>query len=263
MVGQHPLAELAPRDVVAKAITRSMLADGVDHVYLDGREFGAAVWRQRFPTILASCRAHGIDPVTELIPVAPAAHYVSGGVRADIDGRTSVPGLYACGEVACTGVQGANRLASNSLLEGLVFAGRIGADLARSLPPRTAVAATGPYAPHNRPATLLRPTIRDELRRTMTAGAGVLRSHQGLTATAADLLAMRSRTTVEAGVLAWEATNMHAVASTLTAAALARTETRGCHWREDFPGLDDAAWLGHLIGRLDAGEVHLAFEKKE
>ncbi len=129
MVGQHELAELAPRDIVAKAITRRMLETGTAHMYLDARHFGAAMWAERFPTILAACRAHGIDPVTEPIPVAPAAHYASGGVRTDLSGRTTVPGLYACGETACTGVHGANRLASNSLLEGLVFAERIADDV--------------------------------------------------------------------------------------------------------------------------------------
>ncbi|MEU3217157.1 L-aspartate oxidase [Streptomyces sp. NPDC006971] len=129
MVGQHELAELAPRDIVAKAITRRMELHGTEHMYLDARHFGADMWERRFPTILAACRAHGIDPVTEPIPVAPAAHYASGGVRTDLRGRTSVPGLYACGEVACTGVHGANRLASNSLLEGLVFAERIATDI--------------------------------------------------------------------------------------------------------------------------------------
>ncbi|MER5891697.1 L-aspartate oxidase [Streptomyces sp. NPDC001876] len=129
MLGQHELAELAPRDIVAKAITRQMHLLGTQHMYLDARHFGAEMWEHRFPTILAACRAHGIDPVTEPIPVAPAAHYASGGVRTDLRGRTTVPGLYACGEVACTGVHGANRLASNSLLEGLVFAERIAADI--------------------------------------------------------------------------------------------------------------------------------------
>ncbi|MFF3733264.1 L-aspartate oxidase [Streptomyces sp. NPDC002476] len=129
MVGQHELAELAPRDIVAKAITRRMELHGTEHMYLDARHFGADMWERRFPTILAACRAHGIDPVTEPIPVAPAAHYASGGVHTDLRGRTTVPGLYACGEVACTGVHGANRLASNSLLEGLVFAERIAADI--------------------------------------------------------------------------------------------------------------------------------------
>jgi aspartate oxidase len=119
----HPLADLAPRDVVAKAIHRRMRERGDDHVLLDARHLGEDLLLSRFPTIVARCREAGVDPVVEPIPVAPAAHYASGGVRTDLDGRTDVPGLYACGEVACTGVHGANRLASNSLLEGLVFAG--------------------------------------------------------------------------------------------------------------------------------------------
>ena len=140
MVGQHELAELAPRDIVAKGIMRRMQEQGAEHMYLDARHFGADMWEHRFPTILAACRAHGIDPVTEPVPVAPAAHYASGGVRTDPHGRTTVPGLYACGEVACTGVHGANRLASNSLLEGLVFAERIAADIADA--PRRKTAST-------------------------------------------------------------------------------------------------------------------------
>ncbi|HEV7710370.1 MAG TPA: L-aspartate oxidase, partial [Asanoa sp.] len=119
MVGQHELAELAPRDVVAKGIHRVLLANGTDHVFLDARHLGGDYLARRFPTIVASCLAAGVDPAKEPIPVAPAAHYASGGVRTDLHGRTSIPGLYACGEVACTGVHGANRLASNSLLEGL------------------------------------------------------------------------------------------------------------------------------------------------
>ena len=133
MVGQHPLAELAPRYVVAQAIVRQLRETGADHVLLDAR--GVPDLAERFPTITASCRANGIDPVTTPIPVVPGAHHASGGVRTDLFGRTNVPGLYACGEVACTGVHGANRLASNSLLEGLVFAARIADELARSLPP--------------------------------------------------------------------------------------------------------------------------------
>ncbi|WP_243719373.1 L-aspartate oxidase, partial [Actinomadura sp. 7K534] len=133
MLGRHELAELAPRDVVAKGIMNRMRETGASHMLLDGRHLGAAMWENRFPTILAACRHHGIDPVAEPIPVVPAAHYASGGVRTDLHGRTTVPGLYACGEVACTGVHGANRLASNSLLEGLVFAARIAAVLEEDL----------------------------------------------------------------------------------------------------------------------------------
>src|SRR5689334_11925039 len=134
MVGQHELAELAPRDVVAKGIFRELRAAGTDHVFLDARDVPDLA--HRFPTITAACLAAGVDPRTDLIPVAPAAHYASGGVRTDLAGRTSIPGLYACGEVACTGVHGANRLASNSLLEGLVFARRIAADIRADLPPQ-------------------------------------------------------------------------------------------------------------------------------
>src|SRR3954471_9823772 len=134
MADAHPLGELAPRDVVAKQMSRVMAAEGVDHLYLDARPLGSDLLARRFPTLIANCAEIGIDPALDPVPVAPAAHYASGGVRTDLHGRTSVPGLYACGEVACTGVHGANRLASNSLLEGLVFATRIGKALEVELP---------------------------------------------------------------------------------------------------------------------------------
>jgi L-aspartate oxidase len=239
----HPLADLAPRDVVAKAIHRRMREQGVDHVYLDARHLGAERLARRFPTILARCREAGIDPAAEPVPVAPAAHYASGGVRTDLHGRTRVPGLYACGEVACTGVHGANRLASNSLLEGLVFAGRIGDDLVRSLP---AEAAPAPAVDRQ---VLLHPSVRPALTRAMTAGAGVLRSAASLAATQAVLDELEDRASDEPCPAAWEATGLLTVAQALVAAAVRREETRGAHWREDHPESSDA-WRGSLVTTL-------------
>ncbi|WP_406113319.1 L-aspartate oxidase [Kitasatospora purpeofusca] len=262
MLGQHELAELAPRDIVAKAITRRMQEHGTDHMYLDGRHFGAEMWQRRFPTILASCRAHGIDPVTEPIPIAPAAHYASGGVRTDTRGRTSVPGLSACGEVACTGVHGANRLASNSLLEGLVFAERIAADLtarhaAGGLPERVVDVGAARAA---RPVPLPAPEARAEIQRLMSRGAGVLRSAASMAAAAEGLALLAGQTRAAAAeekpadprVETWEAANLLLVADALVTAAAQREETRGCHWREDFPERDDAHWQRHLITTLTA-----------
>ena len=253
MTDVHPLADLAPRDVVAKAIMRVMLTQGSDHVYLDGRHLGAEVWQRRFPTILATCREHGIDPVTELVPVLPAAHYASGGVRTDSRGRTSVAGLHACGETACTGVHGANRLASNSLLEGLVFAERIAADLAAGLPP-----AAEP-ATDTRPAGLLDPAIAGPLRQVMSARAGVLRSGDGLAAASRELALLGEQGCDKPGAEAWQATNLHLVASAMVRAALARQETRGSHWREDFPEPSEA-WRGHVVISLGAGGLGAVFE---
>ncbi|MGW5334230.1 L-aspartate oxidase [Streptomyces bauhiniae] len=263
MVGQHELAELAPRDIVAKGITRRMQEQGAEHMYLDGRHFGADMWEHRFPTILAACRAHGIDPVTEPVPVAPAAHYASGGVRTDDRGRTTVPGLYACGEVACTGVHGANRLASNSLLEGLVYAERIAADIAAEHTahgPHTRVPAPVPH--HGTPAhPLLAPEDRLAVQRIMSEGAGVLRSAASLERAAQRLAELHARAsdtldgegkTAEPGVDTWEATNLLDVARVLVAGAALREETRGCHWREDHADRDDRHWRRHLVVTLRA-----------
>jgi L-aspartate oxidase len=259
MQGQHEQAELAPRDIVAKGITRRMREQGTEHMYLDARHFGADMWEHRFPTILAACRANGIDPVTEPIPVAPAAHYASGGVRTDLRGRTTVPGLYACGEVACTGVHGANRLASNSLLEGLVFAERIAADITAD--PQS---PGEPVIPDPSTFPLLSYETRFEIQRVMTRGAGVLRSADSLRQAATALEGLydkavdeleRDGKTAEPCVETWEASNLLLVARVLVAAASRREETRGCHWREDRPDRDDEVWRRHLVVRLTPGRT--------
>jgi len=244
MTGRHPLADLAPRDVVAKAIMNVLAETGTDHVYLDGTYLGEATWEHRFPTIRASCLSYGIDPVTQPIPVVPAAHYASGGVKTDLRGRTTVPGLYACGEAARTGVHGANRLASNSLLEGLVFAERIAADLATGLPPRSTPAQD------HRTQGLVDPAAIAQIQQLMTDRASVLRSGTGLAIAADELRKIGEQQSREPSLAAWEATNLHLLASALVASATLRTETRGSHWREDYPSASDH-WLGHLVVTLD------------
>jgi L-aspartate oxidase len=259
MLGEYELAELAPRDVVTKAIMRRMHATGRPHVWLDATGLGADRWTERFPSILTSLRSHGIDPVHEMIPVVPASHYASGGIRTDLDGCSTVTGLYACGEAACTGVHGANRLASNSLLEGLVFGGRIAAHVGTHLEP-----GLPPVKPADdlRPMALLGPD--PSLGTRMSEGAGVLRSAGGLAEVRRYLDArFAAVNAVPAGLQSWQATNLATVAAAVVAAATCREETRGSHWREDFADPDDARWLGHLDTVLDTGGLHTRFVPKE
>ena len=250
MEGVHPMADLAPRDVVAKAISIRM-AEGrggvYDHVFLDATSIGEAKLLKRFPNIVAGCRAIGIDPVTTPIPVAPGEHFACGGVWTDRNGRTTVPGLFAVGETACTGVHGANRLASNSLLEGLVFGERVGAQLVLNLPSRS------PVEPDMRPAGVLGEDARVEVAQIMSRHVAVRRTAAGLEEAAATLakLADPSDETTRA---AWEATNVHTLAAAMVAAALQREESRGCHWREDFPGTSDV-WRKRIVTRLADGEL--------
>jgi L-aspartate oxidase len=243
MTDVHPLADLAPRDVVAAAITRTLADTGADYVHLDATAIPH--FALRFPTVNAACRAAGIDPVREPIPVTPAAHYACGGVVTDLHGRTAVPGLYAAGEVARTGLHGANRLASNSLLEGLVVGGRAAlAVVADQQVPR----ATGVVLPEPPQGQLLAP--RSVVQHAMTAAAGIGRDAAGL-ALASD--AVEAATTL--GMLADRATAEDAALTLLAQAVLAaaghRTESRGCHVRTDFPGRDDVWQRTSLVIGLD------------
>ena len=244
MVGKHQLAELAPRDVVAKQIMKEMAADGVDHVYVDGRMLAEETWRVRFPTIWHSCRRAGTNPATDLIPVAPACHYFCGGVQTDLDGATNLAGLYACGEVASSGVHGANRLASNSLLEGLVFARRIAVDLQRRQQIRRR-----PAQDHREPGLIDRSVV-PAMQQAMSRDAGGLRDAAGLDRCARELVGLGGRSGAESGLESWEATNLMTVATAIVASARLREESRGAHWRDDFEGRREP-WHGHLIVEHD------------
>ncbi|MBF6330083.1 L-aspartate oxidase [Nocardia transvalensis] len=230
--GVHPRGDLAPRDVVSRAIAARMRALGTDHVYLDARAIDG--FAQRFPTITASCLAAGVDPSTGLIPVAPAAHYQCGGVVTDTSGRTCVPGLYAAGEVARTGLHGANRLASNSLLEGLVVGERAGVAAAERLGEPTGVTDI--------PALSLPRIHRKALQELMTDHASVVRDGDGLRTAVLRLLQLLRSHPGDSAVRTLS--DLEDAALTITARALllaasARTESRGCHTRTDHPETRD------------------------
>ena len=261
MEGVHELADLAPRDVVAKAIVARMARTGTDHVYLDARHLGGDFLARRFPSIVARCRELGFDPAEELLPVAPAQHYASGGVRTDLVGRSSLAGRYACGEVSCTGVHGANRLASNSLLEGLVFAHRIADDI-------TARLSAGDLTPADPlvrvdDTTLVAGSERTGIQRAMTLGAGAVRSADSLARAVKDLDAIADSSpglTVDPD--SWETSNLLHVGQLLTAVASLREESRGGHIRSDFTDRDDANWLGHTYAVREAdGSISTSFHR--
>ncbi|MCV7299025.1 L-aspartate oxidase [Mycobacterium barrassiae] len=228
--GVHPMGDLAPRDVVAAAIDARMTATGDPCVFLDARSIKG--FKKRFPTVTAACRAAGIDPTRQPIPVVPGAHYSCGGVVTDTNGRTEMAGLFAAGEVARTGLHGANRLASNSLLEGLVVGGRAGRAAAAH------AADAGPSTARLPEPSVRRALPRPVLQQAMSRYASVVRDDTGLCALSQALEAATprkfgSRTDFEDVALT-------TVAGGVMAAALARTETRGCHHRADYPDTDPA-----------------------
>ena len=229
MLDVHPDAELAPRDVVARGIAVEMAAQDGLPVVLDATALGADFLAHRFPTIDAACRAAGIDWSREPVPVTPAAHYAMGGVATDIHGRTSLPGLFAVGEVACTGAHGANRLASNSLLEGLVFAHRAAEAIGEEWPePPAWVAEPGLAASATEFLEGDRSFDRARLQSILWTGAGLHRDRAGLDRAARELAGFRMP---EPG----EDANLLQLGRLVVASALSREESRGAHFRSDFP----------------------------
>ncbi len=257
----HPLLELAPRDVVARAITREGMGDTPGEsrvVHLDMRQVKEIDLHKRFPGISAFLAKHGLDLGRDLIPVRPAAHYLMGGIRTDLFGRSSLPGLYAAGEAACTGVHGANRLASNSLLEGLVFGARAAQSMLDDCLPQGRDSDVS--LPVSVPMTASEKTRLEEvigkLQAAMWAYAGLLREERTLKlgfaaqqacAEALAELAARGKTSRRLT----EARAMSRVARAILASALARTESRGAHFRNDFPQRDDKRFRKHSVLRSD------------
>lgn len=233
----HELRDLAPRDVVARAIVSEMQNDGSESVLLDCTGLKSVDLAARFPAIYAFCKSVGIDMRTTPIPVAPAAHYLMGGVRTDIWGRTTVEGLYACGEVACTGVHGANRLASNSLMETVVFGKRVVEHLESGN--GGAAAPSGAARPVTSPAGAA--PSHQAVQRMMWDCAGIERDAGGLRRGIAELERWRPTTATPARE-SHECRQMAVLASLMLRAALERTESRGGHFRRDFPVRDDTEW---------------------
>jgi L-aspartate oxidase len=258
MAGVHPLGDLAPRDVVTRAVAARMAATGAEHLWLDATALPVEHLERRFPTILARCRAAGIEPSRQPIPVSPAAHYLMGGVLTDLDGRTSLPGLFAVGEAACTGVHGANRLASNSLLEGVVFAARIG----RALQEADARAEVGSGGAVDSLAHL--PTevgyaqVRMRLRRVMTDRVGVVRSGEGLAEAVAELERLAPDPVHpghpgDPGPEVFEAANLLQLGPGVAELAARREESRGGHWRSDHPAPVEAWRVRQTLARTATG----------
>jgi L-aspartate oxidase len=265
MPDYHKDAEMAPRDVVSRAIVEQIRKTHFTHVFLDARHLPADEFRARFPGLAKLVDEFDINPSQDLIPIHPAAHYMIGGVDTDDMGRTSLPGLYAVGEAGCTGLHGANRLGSNSLLEGLAFGARAGSDAAR------AASANGIKFPLLIDAAVAPSTkteldiadVKSSLRSVMWRNVGIERRGQRLNETR-EIVAFWSRYVMDktfdpgkigdAALAGWELQNMLTVCYLITTAALARTESRGAHYRTDYPDRDDENWRLHLLWKRGSDE---------
>jgi L-aspartate oxidase len=254
----HPMAELAPRDVVSRAIVDQIRKTHFTHVYLDVRHLPSKQFRERFPTLAQLMDQFEIDTSKELIPIHPAAHYMIGGVDADEHGRTSLDGLYAVGEASCSGLHGANRLGSNSLLEGLTFGARAGSHAAIAAKennikfPLTLEHKIPPSTKTELDIT----DVKSSLRSIMWRNVGIERAGEHLSETR-EIIAFWSRYVMDktfaadlpAAVAGWELQNMLTACFLITSAAYSRTESRGAHYRLDYPKRDDVHWRLHLLWR--------------
>ena len=260
MPAYHPMAELAPRDIVSRAIVEQIRKTHYTHVYLDVRHLPMAPFRERFPQLAHLADEFGIDMAKELLPIHPAAHYMIGGVDADLHGRSSLKGLYAVGEAGCSGLHGANRLGSNSLLEGLAFGARAGVDAARAAREEP---IKFPMTLDHRVAASTRTEldivdVKSSLRSVMWRNVGIERTGERLEETR-EIIAFWSRYVMdktfdaavnrEVAAAGWELQNMLTVCSLIAGAAYARTESRGAHFRQDYPQRDDDHWRLHLLWR--------------
>jgi L-aspartate oxidase len=253
MPNQHPKAELAPRDVVARAIVERMEATGADHVLLDVTHLDRGHVIARFPQIYRFCLDAGLDIAREPIPVSPAAHYTMGGIRTNVWGETTLPGLYACGECACTGVHGSNRLASNSLLETVVFAQRV--------VQRTVEAPGGSAPPTTETLALSEPVVaeaghpsREAVQSLMWDQVGIVRDAEGLSRAKAVLSAWEASLPAPTDRDSQEVTDLVLCARLVTEAALMREESRGAHYRRDFPEPREE-WRRHLVFRRGSKDL--------
>lgn len=236
--------ELAPRDIVARAIVAEARRTNQSWMFLDLTHLNAGFVRERFPKIFETCLRYGLDLTKDLLPVSPAVHYVMGGVRTDTDGRTTLPGLYAAGEVACTGVHGANRLASNSLLEGLVFGARAGAAALSDSLPAPGKAESEPIE-FDLANWRLDQRAKSRVQELMWWRVGLIRRAEDLKAAVYELTQMAEEKINQ------RTRNFVTLARLMAEAALWREESRGGHFREDFPDRDDQLWQVHSAQQLD------------
>ncbi|HWC76288.1 MAG TPA: FAD-binding protein, partial [Blastocatellia bacterium] len=237
--------ELAPRDIVSRSIHFEMERTSSGNVWLDMRGLDHTFVRERFPKIFNTCLLYNVDITRDLIPVSPAAHYTMGGVRTDTFGRTSLPGLYAAGEVACTGVHGANRLASNSLLEGLVFGARAGETASQEAASSVTAAEPPDWDFGSAADWKIDDGTRAEVKRIMWDKVGIVRNKRGLEDALASLGEVARR---PLNTRSW---NFVTLARLVTEAALSRTESRGAHYRSDFPERDDTRFQKHTLQRRE------------